>query len=131
MDRASDSGSEGWGFESLPVYQQLLSQVDSSESLWHARSLLDDIQKASFFALEEHIPSLISREGMFLLTPDDLIVADEVMRFAQETGGIHGGGKSRPTVFFPVCPTGIQFLLLIGAEVRNIYHATTATGTVE
>ena len=21
MDRASDSGSEGWGFESLPVYQ--------------------------------------------------------------------------------------------------------------
>ncbi len=22
MDRASDSGSEGWGFESLPVYQQ-------------------------------------------------------------------------------------------------------------
>ena len=22
MDRASDSGSEGWGFESLPVYQK-------------------------------------------------------------------------------------------------------------
>ncbi len=22
MDRASDSGSEGWGFESLPVYHQ-------------------------------------------------------------------------------------------------------------
>ena len=22
MDRASDSGSEGWGFESLPVYQR-------------------------------------------------------------------------------------------------------------
>ncbi len=22
MDRASDSGSEGWGFESLPVYQE-------------------------------------------------------------------------------------------------------------
>ena len=23
MDRASDSGSEGWGFESLPVYQKI------------------------------------------------------------------------------------------------------------
>ena len=23
MDRASDSGSEGWGFESLPVYHKL------------------------------------------------------------------------------------------------------------
>ena len=23
MDRASDSGSEGWGFESLPVYQKV------------------------------------------------------------------------------------------------------------
>ena len=23
MDRASDSGSEGWGFESLPVYQKM------------------------------------------------------------------------------------------------------------
>ena len=22
MDRASDSGSEGWGFESLPVYHE-------------------------------------------------------------------------------------------------------------
>ena len=23
MDRASDSGSEGWGFESLPAYQKM------------------------------------------------------------------------------------------------------------
>ena len=28
MDRASDSGSEGWGFESLPVYQK-------EDALWH------------------------------------------------------------------------------------------------
>ena len=31
MDRASDSGSEGWGFESLPVY-------DKEE--WHSHSSL-------------------------------------------------------------------------------------------
>ena len=34
MDRASDSGSEGWGFESLPAYQQLLSHPGSFGSLW-------------------------------------------------------------------------------------------------
>ena len=27
MDRASDSGSEGWGFESLPVYHDAGSQL--------------------------------------------------------------------------------------------------------
>ena len=29
MDRASDSGSEGWGFESLPVYQ-----INKRDTLW-------------------------------------------------------------------------------------------------
>ena len=27
MDRASDSGSEGWGFESLPVYQNIQTRT--------------------------------------------------------------------------------------------------------
>ena len=27
MDRASDSGSEGWGFESLPVYQKRIIRI--------------------------------------------------------------------------------------------------------
>ena len=49
MDRASDSGSEGWGFESLPVYQKsrhpfgcllfCCPEVDSKDSIaicrWH------------------------------------------------------------------------------------------------
>ena len=32
MDRASDSGSEGWGFESLPVYQTNIIRTISSKS---------------------------------------------------------------------------------------------------
>ena len=32
MDRASDSGSEGWGFESLPVYQSKIIRTISSQS---------------------------------------------------------------------------------------------------
>ena len=32
MDRASDSGSEGWGFESLPVYQSKIIRTISSKS---------------------------------------------------------------------------------------------------
>ncbi len=32
MDRASDSGSEGWGFESLPVYQSNIIRTISSKS---------------------------------------------------------------------------------------------------
>lgn len=31
MDRASDSGSEGWGFESLPVYQTNIIRTRFSE----------------------------------------------------------------------------------------------------
>ena len=31
MDRASDSGSEGWGFESLPVYQSKIIRTRFSE----------------------------------------------------------------------------------------------------
>ena len=34
MDRASDSGSEGWGFESLPVYQKM--QIPSRVSAFFA-----------------------------------------------------------------------------------------------
>ena len=29
MDRASDSGSEGWGFESLPAYQKIRGRLTS------------------------------------------------------------------------------------------------------
>ncbi len=36
MDRASDSGSEGWGFESLPVYQSNIIRTISS--LWEMGS---------------------------------------------------------------------------------------------
>ena len=32
MDRASDSGSEGWGFESLPAYQSKIIRTISSKS---------------------------------------------------------------------------------------------------
>ena len=32
MDRASDSGSEGWGFESLPAYQSNIIRTISSQS---------------------------------------------------------------------------------------------------
>ena len=32
MDRASDSGSEGWGFESLPVYQRRIIRTTSAGS---------------------------------------------------------------------------------------------------
>ena len=35
MDRASDSGSEGWGFESLPVYQRRIIRI---LSLWEKDS---------------------------------------------------------------------------------------------
>ena len=34
MDRASDSGSEGWGFESLPVYQ-----IKSGDTFWYPHFL--------------------------------------------------------------------------------------------
>ena len=39
MDRASDSGSEGWGFESLPVYQRriirTLSQYEKGSDYFY------------------------------------------------------------------------------------------------
>ena len=69
--------------------------------------------------------------GDFSLALNDFVVADEVVRFAQEAGRTHRGGKGRLTVRFLVGPARVQFLLLpIGAEVRDIYHATTAAGTV-
>ena len=35
MDRASDSGSEGWGFESLPVYQDKIEDTHEGYPLFY------------------------------------------------------------------------------------------------
>ena len=46
MDRASDSGSEGWGFESLPVYQtkkRIPERVSSSSFLAARGKGLEDL----------------------------------------------------------------------------------------
>ena len=34
MDRASDSGSEGWGFESLPVYHEKTTVLIENRGLF-------------------------------------------------------------------------------------------------
>ena len=41
MDRASDSGSEGWGFESLPVYH--MSTLTLIELAWTFFLIILDI----------------------------------------------------------------------------------------
>ena len=61
MDRASDSGSEGWGFESLPVYQK--DQIPSG--IW------------SFCYIEEEGTRKIQSQyaGGILLQPVQKLVA--------------------------------------------------------
>ena len=41
MDRASDSGSEGWGFESLPVYQKWEVPYGASHFCFYRKGLED------------------------------------------------------------------------------------------
>ena len=41
MDRASDSGSEGWGFESLPAYQKKQRPIRASASFGLCRKGLE------------------------------------------------------------------------------------------
>ena len=50
MDRASDSGSEGWGFESLPVYQTV--QIRTFYQLVKGSDLLFSFERT--IAAEQH-----------------------------------------------------------------------------
>ena len=66
MDRASDSGSEGWGFESLPVYQRFFPQAD----LWRfpSQEKLPPIDGSfSYCAKIPSLDGLSSGEGIVLL----------------------------------------------------------------
>ena len=84
MDRASDSGSEGWGFESLPVYQK--DQIPSG--IW------------SFCYIEEEGTRKIQSQyaGGILLQPVQKLVATLI--FARPP---QGQKCKRVLLRFPVC----------------------------
>ena len=73
MDRASDSGSEGWGFESLPVYQTNIIRTRFSE-----------LEKGSDYLF---ILTLMSRYTIVTVCPEKPD-KKEAVRFAHTKSGI-------------------------------------------
>ena len=70
MDRASDSGSEGWGFESLPAYQiKERIPIRGSSLLFRppgGKGLVQQAVKIAFFTPYKYNPCLLSQRGVYL-----------------------------------------------------------------
>ena len=68
MDRASDSGSEGWGFESLPVYH--MSTLTLIELAWTFFLIILDIapkggKNATFREITRKVAFFVIQGGRY------------------------------------------------------------------
>ena len=101
----------------------------STHNFTHIPKLLKNLLRNATQQLFASCPLPGFREGT-VLTPDDLIVADKVVRFAEEPARTNRRRKGHLPIRLPIGPAGAQLLLLpIGTEVRDIYYPAAAAGT--